>query len=91
MQKKNLWFKRRRYGWGWTPVVWQGWLNVVVYLFILIPSNLYFMNGSKKGILIFLGILILATLILLLVSFWKGPTPKWRFGKREDDDPNEDF
>ncbi len=32
--KRKLWFKRRRYGLGWTPVTWQGWTVVVVVVAI---------------------------------------------------------
>jgi hypothetical protein len=34
--EKKLWFKAKRYGWGWTPVTWQGWVAVLVYVAILI-------------------------------------------------------
>jgi hypothetical protein len=23
---EKLWFRAKRYGWGWTPTSWQGWL-----------------------------------------------------------------
>ena len=28
----KLWFKAKRYGWGWTPSAWQGWMVLLVYL-----------------------------------------------------------
>jgi len=37
----KLWFKAKRYGWGWTPACWQGWLVLGVYFAVLIaPSNM---------------------------------------------------
>ncbi len=31
-QPKKLWFKAKAYGWGWTPITWQGWLVTLLYL-----------------------------------------------------------
>lgn len=28
---KKLWFKAKRYGWGWTPASWEGWAVTLVY------------------------------------------------------------
>lgn len=39
---KKLWFKRKLYGWGWTPVKWQGWLTIIIYIaliFILVSNR----------------------------------------------------
>ncbi|HYC83050.1 MAG TPA: hypothetical protein VEB60_00680, partial [Candidatus Paceibacterota bacterium] len=35
---QRLWFKRKLYGWGWTPVTWQGWLAVLAYAGLVISS-----------------------------------------------------
>jgi hypothetical protein len=29
-QDKRLWFRARRFGWGWTPITWQGWMALVI-------------------------------------------------------------
>ena len=31
----QLWFKAKKYGYGWYPATWQGWLVILVYLTIL--------------------------------------------------------
>ena len=28
--EKKLWFKAKRFGYGWTPIVWQGWAFLIV-------------------------------------------------------------
>jgi hypothetical protein len=33
------WFGPRRYGWGWSPVTWQGWVVVVLYAAALITVS----------------------------------------------------
>lgn len=30
--EKKFWFKRKRYGYGWAPSTWQGWLVIAVYV-----------------------------------------------------------
>ncbi len=33
---EKLWFKAKRYGWGWTPVSWEGWGVVIVYIALMV-------------------------------------------------------
>jgi hypothetical protein len=92
---QKLWFKRRRYGWGWTPVTWQGWLCIVVFLAIVISSSFTLPmkpNEPTSGqILVFLMYVAGAVLALIGVSFMKGPLPKFRWGKKSTDNPDEDI
>jgi hypothetical protein len=38
---KKLWFAPRRWGgWGWTPVTWEGWAVVVVFIVALVIGAL---------------------------------------------------
>lgn len=92
---KTYWFKRRRYGWGWIPVSWQGWLSVIaVVLFIIagaltltgIPKNQF--TREVGFYLIFVAVLVLQ---LIILGYKKGPKPKWRWGKNTDDNPEEDY
>lgn len=91
----KLWFKRRRYGWGWTPVTWQGWLSVVIFLAIVVSCivTLPFKPHEPTSGQILLALIYIgsAILILLGVSFMKGPSPKFRWGKKETDNPDEDL
>lgn len=94
-KSEKLWFKRRRYGWGWTPVTWQGWLCVVIFLAVIV-SSVYTIpmkpNEPTTGqILLFSMYVGSAILILLGVSFMKGPSPKFRWGKKSTDNPEEDI
>ena len=67
---KNLWFKRKIYGWGWTPVKWQGWLTIILYILILLISI------PDKNILD----IILATILLIYICYKKGEKPRWQWG-----------
>jgi len=32
----QYWFKRKLYGWGWTPVKWQGWLVLFIWIIFFV-------------------------------------------------------
>lgn len=91
----KLWFKRRRYGWGWTPVAWQGWLSLALFLAIIIVSALTLplrpFEPTSGQLLVFLMYVAGATLGLVGISFMKGPVPKFRWGKKPSDNPEEDY
>lgn len=85
----GYWFKRKLYGWGWTPVRWQGWLAVGLYIasiFYLLrgleDSSAYSANDVIVGMVI--PVVILTTL-LILVCFLKGERPRWQWGPDKGD------
>lgn len=81
---KKLWFKAKRYGWGWTPSSWQGWLVLVVYLAaacsVFRYTDMTSHSGSDTLIGFFLPFIGLTTL-LLVVCYLKGEKPGWHWGK----------
>jgi hypothetical protein len=42
------WFKRKRFGLGWVPTSWQGWLATAVYLFFIIRAFLRIDKNSHS-------------------------------------------
>lgn len=93
--KDRYWFKRRRYGYGWVPTTWQGGLVVAVFLFVLIlglvllkdvPENTY-----TKEVGYYLALVFGSAILMILISYLKGPRPKWRWGKKPTDSKYEDF
>jgi hypothetical protein len=78
MQKK-FWFRRKLYGWGWTPITWQGWLVIAIYVFFIISAVSDLDHESFKNFLF----IILATILLLVICYKKGEKPKWQWGKRK--------
>lgn len=83
---QKLWFKRKLYGWGWTPVTWQGWLVVLVYIVLIIalvsmreeaiPGN----PDSGSSFLVLGGPVIVLTLLLIFICYKKGEKPRWNWG-----------
>ncbi len=84
---QNLWFKRKRYGWGWTPSAWQGWLVTLVYVVILVALSLVVdENSSPRDIILtFAFPLVLVTLAFVQIAYKKGEKPRWQWGVRKKD------
>ena len=84
--KKYLWFKRKTYGYGWTPVTWQGWLVLVVWLIpVLGPAFTLNKNASLKQVTFTFFIpLILLTALLIYICYKTGEKPRWQWGEPKD-------
>ena len=67
---KNYWFKRKLYGWGWTPATWQGWLLTFLFIGIVLILALFIDESSSQKEIIFNLILpiILLSLIYLKIN-----------------------
>ncbi len=84
---KKLWFKRKRYGWGWTPITWQGWLSVVVFV-VLVALNANRIDGDSYSasdtLLNVIPQTFVLALLLLALTYWKGEKPRWSWGKEKE-------
>jgi hypothetical protein len=78
--QSTYWFPGKRYGWGWgTPLTWQGWAVLPLWLAIVITGVRHF--AYRHGLLqqrAFTGAMVSA---LLLIGYLKGEPPRWRWGK----------
>ena len=45
---EGYWFKRKLYGWGWTPATWQGWLVLAVFVVLMILNAFRVDAGSHR-------------------------------------------
>lgn len=82
----TLWFKAKRYGWGWYPATWQGWLVTLTAVGLILINTIAVdrMSPSASDTLIgsfILNVLIIAALIGICVA--KGEKPKWRWGGKD--------
>jgi len=80
---ENLWFRKKLYGWGWTPVKWQGWITILVAVLIFVFFWVDLMSG--KNILINIIVIIVDFLALLFICYKKGEKPSWQWGPKNDD------
>ncbi len=80
--EKKLWFRAKRYGWGWYPITWQGWAVIALYVISLL--HIAFDMPKFPSTLDLIGDLILPitglTMILISVCYKTGEKPHWRWG-----------
>jgi predicted anti-sigma-YlaC factor YlaD len=83
----TLWFKRKTYGYGWTPATKEGWWVIVVYTLFVTLSGIYFVRDAATvaDIALFCLSLVAASAILIGVCIKKGETPRWQWGERTDE------
>ena len=77
---QGYWFKRRMYGWGWTPVAWQGWLLTFGFVGLIIwnATRLDSIAHSASDALMNVVPQTFALIILFIVVAWRtGEPPKW--------------
>lgn len=83
---EHYWFKRKIWGWGWTPATWQGWSLTLVYVALIallvtsreeaVPGN----PDSGSNFLVF-GLPIIFVTVVYIVIVWKtGEKPRWQWG-----------
>jgi uncharacterized membrane protein YhaH (DUF805 family) len=80
---EGYWFKRKLYGWGWTPVKWQGWVIVLAFIVFIVWSSLDFINiqePSNSIVYWFFAKLIICITLLIIICYKEGEKPKWQWG-----------
>lgn len=83
---KGLWFKQKRFGWGWTPVKWQGWLVIGIYVALLVAATKTIDESAPDAVpATFLALVFLLTVALFVVAHKKGEKPKWNWVWPKDD------
>lgn len=83
----KIWFKRKTYGWGWTPATWEGWVVLLVYLGLVALLILQIDKNASGARLVWSYFLPLGLLTFLLVyiSWKKGESPRWQWGEKKGD------
>ncbi|MFZ2253303.1 MAG: hypothetical protein WAW13_04010 [Minisyncoccia bacterium] len=78
----GYWFKRKLYGWGWTPATWQGWLTMGAYLLFVLGFACTIDENSptREVAFTFLLPVVILTIALLRICYKKGEKPKWQWG-----------
>ncbi len=80
-----LWFRAKRYGWGWTPVTWQGWAVTMAYALVVAGWAAYEVVTARRQQVsaVWPGLIaiLLLTALLVVICWIKGERPRWRWGK----------
>ena len=82
---QKLWFRRKTFGWGWTPCSWEGWVVTLVYTvtLVLLVATLNDDSSTKEIVLIFILPLIILTTAFFRIAYAKGERPRWQWGRKE--------
>lgn len=84
MQNK-LWFKAKRYGWGWYPCSSQGWPVILAWFLLIIGYLKFFKSDFKENLSINHFIFIFISIcILIFICYEKREKPVWRWGESRD-------
>jgi hypothetical protein len=81
---KHYWFKRKLYGWGWTPATIEGWAITLLFLaYIIIETLLYSLDPvpTPNTMNSYIIRMIIAVILLILICYTKGEKPRWSWGK----------
>jgi len=83
---EHYWFKRKLYGWGWTPAKWQGWLVLLVYfvIFFLFATTVDENSFIHEVLFTFALPITLLTIALIYICYKTGESPRWQWGNQHD-------
>lgn len=82
---KKIWFRAKRYGWGWYPNSLEGWGVILLYTITVIFHFINidrFSHSASDTMINFLIPFIINTIFLMIICFIKGEKPKWRWGEK---------
>jgi nitrate/nitrite transporter NarK len=78
-QNPEYWFPAKRYGWGWgIPATWQGWVVMAAFL-VLVVVGAVVVPPHREPVM-FVGYIVVLSIALTAVCWWKGEPPRWRWG-----------
>ncbi len=84
--KKKIWFRRKRYGWGWFPITWQGWLVIVIFVIgMAFGATEFQLDQYPDRTVWFIVYAAVLVVLLLLVCWLKGESPRWQWGEKRED------
>lgn len=83
---QKLWFKRKLYGWGWTPATKEGWLVTFVYvmLVVLFTYTIDAYSTIREVVFTCLLPIIFLTITFIRIAYKKGESPKWQWGGKDN-------
>jgi hypothetical protein len=78
---KGYWFKAKWFGWGWTPVTWQGWAVTLAYVLLIVAFAFTIDENSPAREIAFTFIIpsAILTATLIRICYAKGEKPGWRW------------
>jgi hypothetical protein len=77
----QYWFKPHDYGYGATPVTWQGWGLVLAVVFVVGAMTALLVSSGRKDASVILPYLVIVFALLGAVVFvsWRKTNGEWRW------------
>lgn len=82
---KKIWFRAKRYGYGWEPSTWQGWLVTGIFLAIIIvlAFNINWFMDQPYGMIIYFSLISLLVVVLVAIAAKTGEKAHWQWGDKK--------
>lgn len=84
----QLWFKRKKFGYGWTPANWKGWLASVVFVVLCVGPTLIIPPDTIRSMLpAYMFFVAILSGAFLFLCYKKGAPPRWQWDSKPDPKP----
>ncbi len=83
---KKRWFRRKRYGFGWTPNTWQGWLVTLAYIVVLATFFYYCDLNLDTSTTVLAVFTVVWTAAFITLCRIKGQSLRWQWGNPAEDE-----
>jgi hypothetical protein len=86
---EEYWFKRKKYGYGWTPATREGWFVTLTFIAVVIffatNGNLLAPLFSSSDSLwsLFFSPLVFSVVAYLIIVYRTGEPGKWQWGEKK--------
>jgi len=81
--EKEIWFRRKTYGWGWFPANGKGWAVTLLFVLLaIVPAFFAFCiyHLVAPYFLYAMGL----NFTFLWICWKKGERPQWQWGKKKE-------
>ena len=85
---QHYWFKRKLFGWGWTPATKEGWAVTLIYIFMILGFAFTIDPSADSNDFSFTFLLpfLILTALLITICYKKGEKPQWTWGIPKSED-----
>ena len=80
---EGYWFKRKTYGWGWTPATREGWLVTVGFMGLIVGIAWRAEYAVTSSFEVWTEVLLpvfIVVVVLVGVCWRTGEPPQWQWG-----------
>ena len=84
----KLWFRAKRYGWGWYPATWQGWGILAMYVFAIVSEVTLVAQAhysARDWLVNFIPMIYFITVFFIIICYATGEKPEWRWGNKKEE------